>query len=157
MGSSDRRASLVAKQLAVQFQSDQKHVEDDAELRDDIEKRRNRGGKNKRRKLRGETAGERWPQQDAAEDLADDPWLADSAKQCSDEPAGDHNGRERDEYVQDCAGRAGATDGSRHRFCRRRRGQRLAVASDEKKCGDAADEHGGIGGNRREPKPLWRR
>ena len=55
----------------VELEADEEHVEDDAELRDDAQKRRGIGRQDEGGRVRSDAAQQRRPEQDAADDFAD--------------------------------------------------------------------------------------
>jgi hypothetical protein len=79
----------ASKHLRVQLQTDEKHVQDDAELGDNSEKRGDSRWKNKKVGCGRNIAEQRWTQQDAPDNFSDDRRLTDDAEDPPEKPAHD--------------------------------------------------------------------
>ena len=88
--------SCPRSSIRVQLEPDQEHVEDDAQLRDDAERRRH-GRRQDERACRGpDRAEQRWPEQDAGNHFADHRRLPDRGEQPAQQAAGDDDRGQRD-------------------------------------------------------------
>ncbi len=77
----DRRLDAISKELRIELQADEKHVDDDADLGDDaqeVERSRTAGGSCM---LQARAIPEGRAQQDSADDLSDYRWLTGATEQ----------------------------------------------------------------------------
>ena len=131
----------VCEQADIEFQPDQEHIQDDAELRDQAQEGGDRGRQDPPGELRAEQRG---PEQNAGDHLPDHGRLAQIGKELGQELPGDDNGRERHEDVQDDRGRLGGHFGERCDGSRRRGHQHLTIPANEEKGADGANDHDAV-------------
>ena len=82
----------------MQLDSDEEHVEHDADLRNHAERRRNRRRENDGRQLGTEQRG---AQQNAGDHLADDGRLMNLREEAGQDLTGDDHRAERDQYAKE--------------------------------------------------------
>src|SRR5258708_34659014 len=97
----DRGVGATAKQTGVQIEPDEKHIQNDTELGDHAEKRPDLGWKDAGRKLRVDASQQRRPEDYSPQNLADDGWLSERAKEPSQQPAGEDDCGERQQDMQE--------------------------------------------------------
>jgi hypothetical protein len=91
--------NLTAQQFGIELESNQEHVKDDAQLRHDAEERDDRRRQNEEIGLGSDCPEQRGPEQDAANDLAEDRRLTNGGEQPAKQPADDDDRGQRDQQV----------------------------------------------------------
>jgi hypothetical protein len=85
----------------IQLEPHEKHVNDDTELSDDVQERRDRRWQDVRRNVRCDAAEEGRAEKNSRHDLADDGWLSDTAQRETEKATEDDDGGERQQDVKD--------------------------------------------------------
>src|ERR1700719_1845036 len=92
-----------AEQRGVELESDQEHIKDDADLRDDVEERPYRRGEKIAFGTGRETAEQRRTQHDPSDDFADYRRLTGAAKDPAHRARGRDDDDQREEHMQQVA------------------------------------------------------
>ena len=95
--------AAFAQQRGVELEPDQEHIKDDADLRDDIEKRPDRGGKQVSFRARRQAPEQRRTEHDACDDFADYRRLAEAAEDPAHRARGRDHHHQREQHVQQVA------------------------------------------------------
>ena len=93
--------AALAQERRVELDADEEHVEDDADLRQHAEERRDLLRQEERWRRRREAPEQRRSEQDAGQDLADDRRLGEVGEQRADAARDDDDDDQREQHVHE--------------------------------------------------------